>query len=183
VARTLSVDLNRDRIHAVEAEPSPFETDESFAVELENHGRASHVHVHLDDALSRVASLDEGNRYVTKNGTEVVPVSVDQDGVGPVDGVLEVVTGYGAERVEIPVHVLEPVTPRVVDVDESLGEVHRRAEPDPLGERLRPAAPAGIAVVGLVCTVLAVLFSSDLVAVGVAVLAVVCAGGAWWTLD
>lgn len=180
--RTLTVDLNEDRIHAVEVSPSPFETTDSFTVELTNHGTASHVHLHLDDALSRVASLREGNRYVSKDESEAVAISLDGDADRPVDGVLEVVTGYGAERVEVPVHVNDPADPHV-DVDESLGEVHARREPPTLGERLRPVAPGAIAVAGLLCTVVAVVVASDLVAVLVAVLAVVCAVGAWYALQ
>ncbi|WP_435096321.1 DUF7524 family protein [Halarchaeum sp. P4] len=181
--RTLTVDLNRERIHALDADPSSLEVDGSFAVELANHGTASHVHVHLDDALSRVASIGDGNHYVTKGGAETVPVSVDPDGPRPITGTLEVVSGYGAERLEIPIRVVEPETPQHVQVDESLAEVQHHEEEVSLADQLRPAAPAVVAVIGVLCAVLAVLFVNGYAALAIALIAAACTAGSWYYVN
>ncbi|GAD52358.1 hypothetical protein MBEHAL_1118 [Halarchaeum acidiphilum MH1-52-1] len=178
---TLTVDLNGDHAHALNASPVPFETDGSFDVEVVNHGAGSHVHVRTDDDLSRVATLVDGNYYVPPESRERIAVSIGDPGPRPVEGTLQITAGYGAERLDVPVRIVERETPNTVDVDESLGEVPTRDD-DADGPGLRTFAPAAVAVVGLVCAVLAVLFVGELVGAVVAAFAVVCGALAWYAL-
>ncbi|WP_129116948.1 DUF7524 family protein [Halegenticoccus tardaugens] len=134
---SLTVDVNRKRLHHVEV-PDRFVTDESFVVDLVNRGESVHVHLHLDDALSQVATLEGGNHYVERGSTRSVEIDVAAVRE-PVTGKLKLVTGYGAEVAYVDVTV-EPlaVEKEPVDVDEALGRP-RRPEPgeEPLVERLR----------------------------------------------
>ncbi|GGN19836.1 DUF7524 family protein [Halarchaeum nitratireducens] len=178
---TLTVDLNDGRAHALAASPVPFEADGSFAVEIRNHGAGSHVHIHTDEALSRVARPAGGNYYVPPESRERITVSVGEPGPRPVEGTLRIAAGYGAERLEIPVRIVERDTPDTVEVDESLGEVTTPEERDD-GPDPRAFVPAAIAVVGLALAVLAVLLLSELVGVVVGALALCCGVAAWYAL-
>ncbi|WP_380675987.1 DUF7524 family protein [Salinigranum sp. GCM10025319] len=119
---TLPVDLNRERLHAVEA-PVEFATDGSFRVELSNHGEGVHVHLHLDDDLSAVARIENGNVFVAGDTATTVDVAVDDPPTSPITGKLKVSTGYGAETtyVDVTVEPFEEQT-RQVAVDESLSK-------------------------------------------------------------
>ncbi|GAA0302290.1 DUF7524 family protein [Halarchaeum salinum] len=178
---TLTVDLNDDHAHALDASPVPFETDGSFDVEIVNHGAGSHVHVHTDEALSRVASPESGNYYVPPESRERISVAVGEPGPRPVEGSLQIAAGYGAERLDIPVRIVERETPNSVDVDESLGEV-TIDEQDESGPALWTFVPAAVAVVGLAFAVLAVLLVGEVVGVVVAALAIACGVAAWYAL-
>ncbi|MFB6155624.1 MAG: hypothetical protein ABEJ22_06985 [Haloferacaceae archaeon] len=103
---SLTVELNRDRLHDVDVVGS-FATSGPFTVDLNNNGGAVHVHLHLDDDLSRVASLAAGNHYVEPNATRPVEVSVAQVDE-PVSGKLKVVTGHGTETEYVTVTVEPP---------------------------------------------------------------------------
>lgn len=125
----LPVELNRRSLHSIDV-AGEFETSESFSVVLTNHGEAVHVHLHLDDELSRAASIPAGNHYVDAESTESVSVTtnvVDE----PIRGKLKVVTGYGAETVYVTVTVLPRIEESsTVEVDESLSRP-QRPEPEP----------------------------------------------------
>ena len=116
---TLSVHLNRDRLHSIEA-PDSFETADSFVVEIENHGEAAHVHLRLDDGLAEIASLPTGNHYVRTGTVERVPISVRDP--GPLTGTLTVATAYGSETHDIEVAVEPAAGKQAVEIDESLIE-------------------------------------------------------------
>nr|WP_303645212.1 hypothetical protein [Salinirubrum litoreum] len=117
----MSVSLNRERLHRVETVDS-FETDGPFDVILDNHGEAVHVHLHLDDDLSRAATLSAGNHYVQRGATKRVHVRA-RTGDEPIQGKLKVVTGYGSESAYVDV-TINPASPQKspVQVDESLGK-------------------------------------------------------------
>lgn len=178
----LTVSLNRDRLHDVSVARS-YTTDDAFYVELDNEGEAVHIHLHLDDTLSRVARLEAGNHYVETGGTAAVRVDVDTARVAePVSGTLRVVTGYGAEEETVEVTV-EPYTEanHSVQVDESLGTpraTRHKSEPETasLTDRLGDAAGTGsvpLVVFALFATALAVavavVLDSTAVFIGVGV--------------
>jgi len=120
VPPTLPVEINRGQLHDLEV-VGEYSASESFDVVLRNHGEAVHVHLHLDDALSRAADLatGDGNCYVEGNGEATVRVSVTP-GSEPVRGRLTVSTAYGAESADVDVTV-EPGDRRdPVVVDERL---------------------------------------------------------------
>jgi hypothetical protein len=117
----LSVSLNRERLHRVETVDS-FETTGPFDVVLDNHGEAVHVHLHLDDDLSRAATLSAGNHYVQRDATKRVHVRA-RAGDEPISGKLKVVTGYGSESAYVDVTVDAATRQKPpVEVDESLGK-------------------------------------------------------------
>jgi len=103
VAVSLPVELNAGSVHAIDA-PETFSTRGPFHLSLANEGGAVHVHIHLDDDLSRATRLRDVNHYVETGETVRVPVGT-VPGRGEVTGYLEVVSGYGAERSRIEVTV------------------------------------------------------------------------------
>lgn len=118
---TLSVDLNRRSVHSIEV-PERFETSDSFTIELTNHGEAAHVHINLDDELSKAIAIADGNHFIEAGRTRTIEASVDQRS-RPVSGRLKVVTGYGAEAGYVDVSLIPPtrqVEKSPVEVDERL---------------------------------------------------------------
>lgn len=167
----LAVHISRDELHALEI-PDTFETDTSFDVVLVNHGPSLHVHLHLDDDLSTVATIDAGNHYVEGESQRVVHVDVDPGHI-PADGMfgkLKVVSAYGSETRWIDVQLTKPAEQTSsVEVDESLAEPQPR-EPEPRSQSPvdRPALPVlalgGVALV--VALLVAVVIQQTLVTVG-----------------
>ena len=179
---TLPVHLNRESLHSLDV-PAAIETDGSFDVLLVNHGEAVHVHLHLDDALSRLASLDANNHYVRAESER--PIAVTVHGEGEVRGKLKVVTSYGAETRYVDVDVVEPDEPdEPVRVDESLTRPQPK-EPDDDGSSLTDGvgspvfALAGLAL--LVAGGVAVAVPSTVVRVGSAVAVVAVLVGLFLT--
>lgn len=178
MSQALSVDLNRDRLHDI-AVTETYTTDETFLIELVNHGEAVHIHIHLDDTLSKVARLETGNHYVATNKTETVPIEVDSPS-SPVTGKLKIVTGYGAETTYVDVTV-EPFDEEndTIEIDEDLGkpsgEPHYQSAS--FGEQLArvvsesgplPVVGVGVLVI-LVALVVGLLVDNSIVFIGVGV--------------
>lgn len=167
----LTVHVNRARPQAIEAETDTFRTDGRFVVAIENHGRPVHVHLHLDDALSTVASLETGNHYVDGNSVTEIPVAVEGSR-RPVSGKLKVVTGYGARTEYVNVELTEPEeSDERVPVDETLARPRGPEKPDvgplgsgPFGRNLAIAALGGFAL--LLAVAVASVTASGTVLVG-----------------
>ncbi|MFA9415349.1 hypothetical protein [Natrinema sp. HArc-T2] len=125
----VTVHVNRGSTNTLEPASTALETDGSFRLSLTGHESPAHVHCRLDGDLERIASLAGANYYVEPDSVTTVPVAVDADAIDqPVDGCLEILTGYGSESVAIDVTVVPG--PPGVDVDESLAEP-TRTEPEP----------------------------------------------------
>ncbi|WP_254822353.1 DUF7524 family protein [Haloglomus halophilum] len=95
----LVVDINQDGARSLAA-PASVTVDRSFTVDLRNHGMATHVHLHLDDALSTVARLSNANLYVSSEDSRRVQVNVFEPEDGeyePVTGRLKIAIAYGQE--------------------------------------------------------------------------------------
>lgn len=133
---TLTVDVNRTHLHSVEA-PDSFSSTGSFDIELENHGEAVHVHVHLDDTLSEVASIDAINHHLRPGAVRRVPVVVHRDDRS-VTGRLKVASAYGAETryVDLSLRAVQPTKPPV-EVDAAL------SKPNPNAGRSRGSSRSG----------------------------------------
>jgi hypothetical protein len=116
---TLAIHLNRADLHSIEL-PTTFASADSFVVELDNHGEATHVHLRLDDALSDIASIPTSNHYVRPGATVRVPIRVHE--TGPVAGFLTVATAYGSQSEEVEVSIEPTAGKRRVEIDESLIE-------------------------------------------------------------
>ncbi|QSG11797.1 putative membrane protein [Halapricum desulfuricans] len=122
---TLPVHVNRGQLHGLEV-PNEVEVSGSFDVVLQNHGESVHVHLHLDDALSDIATLAANNHHVASDSSR--RVAVDVSGSGPARGKLKVVTAYGATTRYVDVVLTEPENERRdVTVDESLSKPQPQA--------------------------------------------------------
>ncbi|WP_416839320.1 hypothetical protein [Haloferax sp. DFSO52] len=162
---SLTVTLNADRPHDLSVNPS-FSTTDSFAVEFDNRGQAVHVHLNIDDELSRVASLPTGNHFVDSGETKLVMVPVRPDSK-PVTGKLKIVSGYGSETayVDVTVNPGNGGKPPV-EIDEEFSKPPQRApEPGAVGkmEQLLPRLDSGIVpllVLSGIALVLAVAVAS-----------------------
>lgn len=166
---SLSVAINRAGMRSLEVDSDGLLVRGDFDVELTNHGGAVHVHLHLSDALSRVAAVEEDNLFVDTGETAAVRVRADP-AAEPVAGELAVVTGYGDQRVEVPVTV-EPGGEEPMPVDESLGERRpREREADGLARRVSDDGTVRVVALAAVAVVLAavavVLAPSATVALG-----------------
>jgi len=114
-------------LHGLEV-PNEVEVSGSFDVVLQNHGESVHVHLHLDDDLSDIATLSANNHHVASDSTR--RITVDVSGSGPVRGKLKVATAYGATTRYVDVILTEPEPePRDVAVDESLSKPQPRSTP------------------------------------------------------
>jgi hypothetical protein len=86
------------------------ETTGNFAVDVVNHGRATHVHLALDGELAEVTAIPEPNQFVDSEEHLEIPIRLDTD-TRPLEGALTVATGYGADETRIPVVVDDTATP------------------------------------------------------------------------
>ncbi len=167
----MPVHVNREQLHALEV-PDRYEADGSFDVAVINHGQSVHVHLHLDDDLSEIATVEASNHFVDGESQRIVHVAVD--GEGEATGTLKVAAAYGAETRYVTVHITEPEEEnRTVEVDESLSEPQPR-EPESGGDGGALAAAAGkpevlVLALGLVALAAAVAIAiviDDVVVVG-----------------
>ena len=106
MTESLPVRLNHDRLHDIQTVAS-FEATDSFPIALQNGDAPVHVHLHLDDALSTVASIPANNHFLDTDSARQVDVEV-RDGARPVEGRLKIVTGHGAETDYVTVSIVEP---------------------------------------------------------------------------
>ena len=171
---TLEVQIGRETVQELEA-PETYTAEESFELQIINHGRPVHVYVHADEPLERATTVESGNHYLEPDDTLRMTVSAETDLEDPLSGVLRVVSGYGADESQIDV-TLQPPGSSSVPVGESLAEPS--ANPDP-GLLTRPAVPVlalGV-VAALIALVAVVLVQTLAVLLGaVAVLVAVAAG-------
>lgn len=161
----LPVHVSQGEIHSLDV-PASFETDGPFDVMFVNHGQSVHVHLHLDDDLSEVASIEASNHYVEGDSQRAVRVNVAPGGLsdGPIRGKLKVVSGYGAVTRWIDIELQsEEEESGSVEVDESLATPQPR-EPEPADQPLlgRPELPVlGLGALALVVAVLAAVYVRD----------------------
>ncbi|ARS91107.1 DUF7524 family protein [Natrarchaeobaculum aegyptiacum] len=120
----ITVHVNRGAANTLESDLEAIETDRKLSVVLRGHERPAHVHCRLDGDLDRIATIDQTNHYIGPGDVTTVPIDVDGAAIDdPIEGRVEVVTGYGSESLGIDV-TLRP--PREIDVDESLSRPSRR---------------------------------------------------------
>ncbi|WP_224269474.1 DUF7524 family protein [Haloprofundus salinisoli] len=134
--QTLPVEVNGERLHAVDA-PSEFTTAGSFVVDLANRGESVHVHLRLGEALSRVARLDSGNHYVERGSNLPIRIAVDESLDRSVTDTVEISAGYGAEKTTVSVTVEPPQDEPEVAVDERLSRpsgAEQASKPGPLDD-------------------------------------------------
>ncbi|ELY43227.1 DUF7524 family protein [Natronorubrum bangense] len=168
MSQEVTVHVNRGSADSLETAVGTLEVRGSFDLHLQSHDTPAHVHCRLKGDIERIVTLPESNYYVEADDETIVLVRVNAEAIErPLEGTLEVLTGYGSESLSIPVTV-KPA-PGDVDVDESLSKPAQNApEPSDL-DRL-------IATVGLEPATLGVVVLG-LVAVGIAVLTAATIGG------
>ncbi|MFC6614644.1 hypothetical protein ACFQAS_06690 [Halopenitus salinus] len=129
--QTLPVEVNGDGVHSIDA-PDRITTDGPFEVAIDNRGQAAHVHLNVDDDLSRVAGVATTNHYLEAESRRIVHVDVDPDRPETtVRGKLKLVVGHGSGSTYVTVIVEPPPErERSVVVDESLAEPPDR-DPEP----------------------------------------------------
>ena len=168
----LTVHLNREGLQSLSV-PDSFTASDSFDVALINHGESTHVHLHLDDALSTQAAVDAPNHHVEGGGQRRVRVT--RTGEGTARGNLKVATAYGATTRLVDVQLTEPVaTDERVEVGEELTKPQPRTDKDrgggigslPVG----PLLAASGAAVGIVVGAAAVFGSAIAVVAALAVI-------------
>ncbi|MFD1571962.1 DUF7524 family protein [Halorubrum laminariae] len=177
---TLVVELNGNSVHEIRA-PDRFTASGPFPISFENHGRSTHVHVHFDDDLDRVASVDETNHFVDDEATRHVHVSVSADDLAEsVRGKLKIVTGYGSETRYVNVQI-DPSTETDGDgvtVDETFTKPPERPPEVPLRQRVansldrlveRGSVPAAVLALVAVVAGVAVALAIDSTIVSLAV--------------
>lgn len=156
MTETLPIHVSRNRSHTIEAATQSFETAGSFTVALENHGAAKHVHLHLDDDLSTVATLGSGNYYVEEDSIKPVTVTVEGGG-RPVEGRLKAVTGYGSNAAYVTVRIVDAsANEHTVEVDESLSVPQSDERPTNGGVDLPGVENAPVVALGGIALVIAV---------------------------
>jgi len=171
VVDSLPVHVSREELHSL-AVPTSFETTGSFDVRLINHAESLHIHLHLDDDLSRVAQLDAGNHYVEGNSERYVRITVDPDRVEGEEllGKLKVASAYGSETRWVDITVRQPDRDEnTVEVDESLATPQPKTDGQELS--VPPAVPM-LALGGLALALFAaatVLFDGTVVLLGAVV--------------
>jgi hypothetical protein len=178
--QSLAAEVNQTGVQTLSV-PDAFETDDSFAVELRNHGEATHVHLHLDDELSTVASIATGNHYVEADSTHTVRVSVNDSIPDTVHGKLKLVTGYGSETHFVDL-TITPTQKPPVDIDPQLSKPNTGEAPALSTVRLPVSSSQLVTVLPTVAlSTIAVIFALAAVLTGsgtdpvLAVLAVVAA--------
>jgi hypothetical protein len=165
----LPVHVSREELHSLEV-PESFEATDSFDLQLVNHGESVHLHIHLDDALSRVATVDAGNHHVERESRRYVRVDVDTDKLDeePLYGKVKIASAYGANTRWIDIKVVEPEeSEQTVAVDESLAQP-QTTEPQETGPLVTPKLLVfGIGVLALlVALTAAVVIQQTIVLVG-----------------
>lgn len=144
---TLIVHVNRDHLHSLEV-PETLEVTGGFDVRLINHGEATHVHLHLDDSVSQLASIDAPNHHLKQHSERRIGVTVSEP--GHARGTLKIVTGYGATTryVDLTVAEPEPVEQSVEVADELTTPKPIADDGDePLLDRTTAAGGIGLTVV------------------------------------
>ncbi|QFU83201.1 DUF7524 family protein [Natronorubrum aibiense] len=167
MSREVIVHVNRGAGDSLESAVGHLEVRGSFDLRLQSHGTPAHVHCRLDGDLERIASLPESNYYVDADDELVVLIRVDAEAIDrPVEGTLEVLTGYGSESIAIPVTV-KPA-PGDVDVDDSLAKPQSTPEPGLLervgtgtGIGIEPAT-LGVVALGLVAVAIAAMTAATI---------------------
>lgn len=159
---TLGVAVNRNGLHTLEVQET-YEVDGPFAIELDNHGEASHIHLNLDDRLSKIARIEATNHYVEANERRQIRVETRSPAEWPRDkvrGNLKVATAHGSETRYVEIIFDRTPEKQPVEVDPELSRPHNNTSKSANTPVLQ-ALPVG--VLGGVALILAIgaLFAAD----------------------
>jgi hypothetical protein len=178
VPESFTAHLNPDGQQSIAA-PEDFQAGDDFTVYLRNHGPPLHTHLKADRSLGRVAEVATPNRYVEEGATQRVQIEIT-GGNRPVEGELEIVTGYGSNTEHVSVTVQDPnAAGPDVEVGEELTRPTPSAESGPLDGDTDTLARNAVLGVGLLLVfAIAIVTSEPLVIIaGLLVLVGVMAAG------
>lgn len=102
----VTVYLNRDGLNTVEAEERSVQVSRSLSIVIENHGKPTHVHLHPDDDLATLGTIEDPNWFIPAGEWRDVELTVSEAATG--HGRLEIAAGYGQEEEAINVDVTTP---------------------------------------------------------------------------
>lgn len=103
----LTVYLNRDGLNTVETDQTAVRATEAVDIVLENHGKPTHVHLHPDDELATLGSIEDSHLFVPKGEWREAELLLTPAAEGR--GRLEITAGYGKEKTRVDIDV-EPVS-------------------------------------------------------------------------
>ena len=132
----LTVYLNRDGLNTVEADQTTVRATESVEIALENHGKPTHVHLHLDDELATLGTVEDSHWFVPKDEWRAVDLAFMAGAEG--SGRLEITAGYGQEResvyfeVETATEAETPASDRIDTVGGSASEEPEVGDAEPV---------------------------------------------------
>lgn len=140
----LTVYLNRDGLNTVETDQTQVSATDAVEIVLENHGKPTHVHLHLDDDLATLGTIEDPHWFVPKGEWREVDLQLSKAAAG--SGRLEITAGYGQEQeaVNIAVEPAEDADPGTVGTEaeriDTIGgtDSDAGAGSEPAGERYLP---------------------------------------------
>ena len=97
----LTVYLNRSGLNTVETDRERVQSDDDVLVSLENHGKPTHVHLHLDDDLAALGTIEDPHWFVPRGERRDVPLQLTDGATGR--GRLEITAGYGQAQTNVTV--------------------------------------------------------------------------------
>lgn len=106
---TVSVTLNRDGLNTVETDTKTVQAETSVDIILENHGKPSHVHLHPDDDLAVLGSVDASHLFVPEGEFREATLQLSPGATG--EGRLDITIGYGQARTRIDIVVTKAEEP------------------------------------------------------------------------
>ncbi|MFW6383870.1 MAG: DUF7524 family protein [Halodesulfurarchaeum sp.] len=146
----LTVYLNRSGLNTVETDRERVRADGDLRVSLENHGKPTHVHLHLDDDLAMLGTVKDPHLFVPREERREALLRITEGATG--DGRLEVTAGYGQAEASVTIAVGEHEEPPAEASSESHGaEAGSRGSADsdrPTDAPLDPARLRNPAVIG-----------------------------------
>lgn len=178
VPDALEIDLSREGPHSIDVASPSIETGGDFDIVLRNHGPALHVHLNLEPGLARAATLSTANHYVEEDAIRRVRVAVDRASL-PGEGLVKIVTGYGAETEFVTVRLVEDGdTDRRVRVDESLAKPRSGRSKPLLDPDALPVIALGV-IAFLIAIIAALVIDDPILLLGVLIVmaGIAIAGG------
>lgn len=180
----LTVFLNRAGLNTVETDRTTVQATESVRVVLENHGKPTHVHLHLDDDLATLATIEDPHWFVPEGEARELTIRLSEAAAGR--GRLEIATGYGQNRTTVDVEVTRAgdqdseSTDRDVSGPEATTETRATGGADSTGTAVDPipngtrlGSPAFLAGAGVVLLIgLLLIIADPFVAVSAGLVAV-----------
>jgi hypothetical protein len=97
----LTVSLNRSGLNTVETDRDRVQSADDVLVSLENHGKPTHVHLHLDDDLAALGTIEDPHWFVPQGERRDVPLQLTDGAAG--EGRLEITAGYGQAQTTVTV--------------------------------------------------------------------------------